>query len=280
MPSSESNHRPVALTIAGSDSSGGAGIQIDLRAFWDHGCLGTCALTCITAQNLDGVHRVDALPPEAVVEQIKAVSSGFEVRAVKTGMLYSRGIIEAVAAAVDEFLSGVPLVIDPVMVATSGARLLQQDAISAYQGLFERATVVTPNLDELAVLIGERPANADDLETAARKLAEQHGCSVLAKGGHLIGEPIDVLVTESSAHRFGGIRRTEVNTHGSGCALASSMAAGLARGLDLPDAAGEAKAWLNHSLENPVPVRTATGEVLLMGGFRTQLQNERSHGRA
>jgi hydroxymethylpyrimidine/phosphomethylpyrimidine kinase len=265
-PRSLFEDRPVALTIAGSDSGGGAGIQADLRAFWALGCFGASAITCVTAQNLNEVTRVEALPPKGVTAQVDAVADGFKVRAVKTGMLYSRAIIEAVNEACERRFGNVPLVVDPVMVATSGARLLRDDAVRAYEALFQRATVITPNLDELAVLIGERPEKADQLEGAARKLVEHFGCAVLAKGGHLEGPAIDVLVTKSDTHRWSGPRVENVNTHGSGCSFASAIAAGLAHGFELPEAVERAKAWLASALEHPVSVQSGSGSVQLLGG--------------
>jgi hydroxymethylpyrimidine kinase/phosphomethylpyrimidine kinase len=262
------NARPVALTIAGSDSGGGAGIQADLRAFWALGCFGTSVITCVTAQNLEEVARVDALPPEGVTAQIDAVATGFEVAAVKTGMLYSREIIEAVERVCADRFEGVPLVVDPVMVATSGARLLRDDAVRAYEALFRRATVITPNLDELAVLAGGRPESVDQLEEAAHRLVERFGCSVLAKGGHLDGPAVDVLVTAGGSQQWISPRIENVNTHGSGCSFASAVAAGLAHGFELAVAVEQAKKWLTAALGNPVVVKTGTRTVNLLGGLR------------
>ena len=257
--------RPVVLTIAGSDSGGGAGVQADLRAFWALGCFGTAAITCVTAQNLDGVTRIDATPVAGVAEQIKQVGKGFRVRGVKTGMLYSREIVEAVVRAYDHHLEGVPLVVDPVMVATSGARLLKPDAIEAYGELFRRAAVVTPNLDELEVLVGERPQRVADLETAGRRLLDRFGAPVLAKGGHLEGPAVDVLVTRAGSLRWESPRVSGVRAHGSGCSFASAVAAGLAHGLGLRDAVAQGKAWMDRAFAAPVTVETNQGEVALLG---------------
>jgi hydroxymethylpyrimidine/phosphomethylpyrimidine kinase len=266
-PPERIKQRPVALTIAGSDSGGGAGIQADLRAFWALGCFGTSAITCVTAQNLSDVTRVDALGPEGVTAQIEAVASGFKVDAVKTGMLYSRVIIETVDQACDAHFAGVPLVVDPVMVATSGARLLRDDAVHAYEALFRRATVITPNLDELAVLTGNRPENPGQLADAARLLVDRFACAVLAKGGHLEGPAIDILITPEGAHEWSSPRIETVNTHGSGCSFASAIAAGLANGHDLPESVKRAKQWLSAALETPVGVQTRAGVVGLLGGL-------------
>ena len=257
--------RPIALTIAGSDSGGGAGVQADLRAFWALGCYGTSALTCVTAQNLDGVTRIDPVPPGGVAEQIKQVARGFRVRAVKTGMLYSREIVEAVVRAYDRHLDGVPLVVDPVMVATSGVRLLKPDAIPAYEELFRRAAVVTPNLDELEVLIGERPTCVADLETAGRRLFDRLGVPILVKGGHLEGPAVDVLVTRAGGLRWESPRVSGVRAHGSGCSLASAVAAGLANDLGLRDAVARAKQWMDSAFLAAVTIEAKTGETSLLG---------------
>lgn len=269
----ERSLRPVGFTIAGSDSGGGAGVQADLRAFWSLGCFGTSAITCVTAQNLDGVTRIDPIPPGGVAEQIKQVARGFRVRAVKTGMLYSREIIEAVVRAYDQHLEGVPLVVDPVMVATSGARLLKPDAIEAYGELIRRAAVVTPNLDELEVLTGERPQRAADLETAGRRLLDRFGVPVLAKGGHLAGPAVDVLVTRAGGVRWESPRVAGVQAHGSGCSLASVVAAGLAHGLGLRDAVARAKEWMDRAFAAAATVETNRGEVSVLGDGHEDSEN-------
>ena len=191
--------RPVALTVAGSDSGGGAGIQADLRTFACLGVFGTSAITAVTAQNLAGVRDVVAIPPASVRAEIEAVVEGFPLRAVKTGMLWSAAIVEEVAALVAAGALPAP-VVDPVMVATSGARLLEADAVAAYESLlFPRARVITPNLDEAALLLGDVIA-ADGLEAAARALADRYACPVLLKGGHAEGDPVDVLCLRAHIH--------------------------------------------------------------------------------
>lgn len=181
---------PVALTIAGSDSGAGAGIQADLLTFAAHGVFGTTAIACLTAQNPDGVTAIEVLPPSFVLEQILQVQRCFRIRALKTGMLRTA----AVVAAVSDFLrsaQGIPAVVDPVMVATSGAALLEPEALAAVRGLLlPRAALVTPNLDEVAVLLGGRPATPAAMVAAARELAESYGVAFLVKGGHLAGDAL------------------------------------------------------------------------------------------
>lgn len=225
-------HRSVALSIAGSDSGGGAGIQADLRTFSRLGVFGTTAITAVTAQNLDGVRAVAGVPADVVAAQIAAVLEGFEVGALKTGMLWSAEIIERVAAAVAA--GGIAAVVDPVMVATSGARLLQEDAVAAYRDVLAPVcAVLTPNLDEAAVLLERGRIDAAQVDEAARELGERLGCSVLLKGGHLSGDPVDVLWHDGQWTRWGHERVAGVDTHGSGCMLSAAIAAWLARGADL-----------------------------------------------
>jgi hydroxymethylpyrimidine/phosphomethylpyrimidine kinase len=209
--------------------------------------------------------RIEALSPSFVVEQVRQVAKGFRVRAVKTGMLYAREIVEGVIGAYDEHLSGVPLVVDPVMVATSGARLLKEDAIEAYGELFRRAAVVTPNLDELAVLTGARPATPAEMEAGGRRLLDRFGAPVLVKGGHLEGPPVDLLVTRAGSERWQSERVSDVHAHGSGCLYASAVAAGLARGLTLLHAVGAAKQWLERAFRAAPAVETTRGTVRVLG---------------
>ena len=254
--SSAAPNLPVALTIAGSDSGGGAGIQADLLSFAALGVFGTTALTCLTAQNPRGVSAVLAVTPDFLRAQLDQVAAFFPLAAIKTGMLFDAGLIAEVArfAATQ---TDVPLVVDPVMVATSGALLLRQDAVSALaEALLPRATVITPNLDEAAVLLGWRPQHRDELTRAATELVTRFGTAVLLKGGHLDGPTvIDVLATP---HRpveiFEQRRLAGVDTHGSGCTLAAALAAALARGEALPNAVATARAYLRRGLERPLTV--------------------------
>ncbi len=246
---------PVALSIAGSDSGGGAGIQADLLTFAANGVFGTTVITCLTAQNPDGVSAIEVLPAPFVREQLEQVRRWFRLGAVKTGMLYSADIIATVAAFLGEH-PHIPAVVDPVMVASSGAVLLHESAIGMMrERLLPRAALVTPNLDEAAVLLGARPATAADMEQAAAELAARIGAPVLLKGGHLpdTEEVADVLARPGGAVSAFTARRIDgVNTHGSGCTLASAIAAHLARGRELAAAIGEALAYLRRGLAQPL----------------------------
>ncbi|MCX6922268.1 MAG: bifunctional hydroxymethylpyrimidine kinase/phosphomethylpyrimidine kinase, partial [Verrucomicrobia bacterium] len=216
---------PVALTIAGSDSGGGAGIQADLKTFAALGVHGTSAITCITAQNPNGVYGIQACSAEIVRRQIEAVFEGLRPAAVKTGMLYSAPIIRVVA----EFFGrgqGVPLVVDPVMVSTSGAQLLKTAAIKALcEELLPLATLVTPNLDEAEILVGGKLSSVSDLRSAARELHQRFGCAVLVKGGHLRGlkEAVDIFYDGRQELLLSARFIRGVSTHGTGCTYSAAI---------------------------------------------------------
>ena len=240
--------RPVALSIAGSDSGGGAGIQADLRVFHRLGAFGTTVVTAVTAQNLGGVTGVIGIEPTMVGQQIDAVTSGFEVRAVKTGMLWSADIVREVARALGEV--GMPVIVDPVMVATSGARLVDEDAIDAYRSdLLGRATLVTPNLDEAAVLLDTESVADRRSVDIADELFERLGCAVLLKGGHMSGDPVDVLRSGDGRAVWRHARVLRVNTHGTGCMLSAAVAASMALGYELEPACARALAFVHDALE-------------------------------
>ena len=251
----EAGGTPVALSIAGSDSGGGAGIQADLRAFAFFKTFGTTAITAITAQNPRAVTDVHPVPPASVTNQIQAVFAAFSVGAVKTGMLFNAGIIEAVAAALAARPS-VPVVVDPVMVATSGARLLREDATKCLnERLLPLATVITPNIPEAEILAG-RPLDSDRaVLTAAHELAQRFACTVMIKGGHHAAEPGTDLVSDGvSAWRLTAASVVAPSTHGTGCALSAGIAAGLAQGNEVLEAIVRAKAFVHGSLQNCVNV--------------------------
>jgi hydroxymethylpyrimidine/phosphomethylpyrimidine kinase len=238
--------RPVALTIAGSDSGGGAGIQADLRVFSRLGAFGTTAVTALTAQNLAGVTAVGGTSAALLDAQLDAVLGGFAVRAAKCGMLWSAELVAVVARRPDL----PPLVVDPVMVATSGARLLDDDAVETYRrSLLPRAALCTPNLDEAAVLLGTTTPAAAELVDAAKALAARLGCPILLKGGHLAGHPEDVLWDGRALSRWRHDRVDGVNTHGSGCMLSAAVTALLAQGRSLHDAVEGALAFVHVALE-------------------------------
>ncbi|MCB1741433.1 MAG: bifunctional hydroxymethylpyrimidine kinase/phosphomethylpyrimidine kinase [Gammaproteobacteria bacterium] len=258
----QSAQLPIALSIAGSDSGGGAGIQADLRVFSRLGVFGTTVITAITAQNLDGVTDVAGLEADMVMHQIDAVVDGFSVAAVKTGMLWSSEIVERVAAAAHAGL--LPrLVVDPVMVATSGARLLDDAAVSAYQSeLLPAAELITPNLDEAAVLLGHA-VERDQMYACAERLATRLGCSVLLKGGHLQGDPIDVLYHEGQLREWRHARIDGVNTHGSGCTLSAAIAGYRAMGVELVEACDRGLAFLQSAFAAARPVASRPSPVCL-----------------
>lgn len=251
----------VALTIAGSDSGGGAGVQADLRTFAAHGVHGTSALTAVTAQNSVGVSAWVALDPAMVVAQIDAVASDMPVRATKTGMLASAAIVQAVADAVLRHRLS-PLVVDPVMVAKSGDRLLDAAAERAYvERLFPLAALVTPNLHEAEALLGRPVRDPDAMRAAARDLAGLGARAVLVKGGALEGAALDVLFDGERVVDVPAPRVETANTHGTGCTLSAAIAARLALGDRLLDAVRGAKEYLTEGLRRSYAVGRGRGVV-------------------
>jgi hydroxymethylpyrimidine/phosphomethylpyrimidine kinase len=241
----------VALTVAGSDPSGGAGVQADLKTFSRFGVYGAAALTLLTVQNTLGVRRVELLPPDFVYEEIRAVAEDLPVHALKTGALGSAPIVEAVAKAVRDFRLG-PLVVDPVMVAKSGDPLLGEEAVAALkEALLPLAFLVTPNRMEAERLLGSPIRGLGDAEEAAMALLALGPKAVLLKGGHLPGvESVDLLATGKGLRRFSAPRVETRNTHGTGCTLSAAIAAHLALGRPLEAAVLEAKAYLTRALES------------------------------
>jgi hydroxymethylpyrimidine/phosphomethylpyrimidine kinase len=241
---------PVALTIAGSDSSGGAGIQADLKTFAAFGVYGASAITALTAQNTRGVRGIHPVPPAFVTAQIDAVFDDLDVKAVKIGMLAELATIEAIAASLSRWKPGL-IVLDPVMVATSGDRLLSTDAVSVLrERLIPKATLITPNLPEAAALLGEAVASDEaTIRSQGKKLLAMGAHAVLIKGGHGQGaESIDYLFVGSSVIALPAPRIATVNTHGTGCSLSSAIAAGLARGEALEQAVRAAKTWISAAI--------------------------------
>jgi hydroxymethylpyrimidine/phosphomethylpyrimidine kinase len=251
----------TALTIAGSDSGGGAGIQADLKTFSALGVFGMSALTAITAQNTLGVTAVHEIPPEIVAAQIDAVVTDIGADAVKTGMIANSEIIRVVAAKVREH--GIStLVVDPVMVATSGDRLLHEEAVAALRTeLLPLAAVVTPNLPEAGVLIGREVTRADQMQDAARAIIDLGVRSAIVKGGHLAGEAVDVFYDGDRFLELPAPRIPTTSTHGTGCTLASAIAALLARGESLERAITGAKAYVTAAIEHAYPVGHGHGPV-------------------
>jgi hydroxymethylpyrimidine/phosphomethylpyrimidine kinase len=245
---------PVALTVAGSDPSGGAGIQADLKTFSALGAYGTSVITALTAQNTRGVTGVHGVPPEFIAEQLGTLLDDVRVDAVKTGMLGTAAVVRVVQRGLaDARLSGVPVVVDPVMVATSGARLLDADAVAAVRELVAVADLVTPNLHEAAILTGSEPAvSVDQMRRQAELLLALGPRHVLVKGGHLDASPdaVDLLLGEEGEHLLRAERIPTRNTHGTGCSLSSAIAALRPRSASWVVAVTEAKAWLTEALRH------------------------------
>lgn len=239
---------PVALTIAGSDSSAGAGAQADLKTFSALGVYGLTAITCIVAETPGKVQRIDAVDPEMVVTQMELLLAKFPVAAVKTGMLFSAEIVSRVAATLRG--RNLPLVVDPVMVATSGDLLLEREAIAIYESeLFPLASVLTPNLDEAATLLGAPINGLSEMRAAGQQLLARYGVPVLLKGGHLGGEQaIDLLFTDAGVAEFSARFTRGVQTHGTGCTYAAAIAANLARGSSLHEAVSDGKQFVTRAI--------------------------------
>jgi hydroxymethylpyrimidine/phosphomethylpyrimidine kinase len=241
---------PIALTIAGSDSGGGAGIQADLKTFAALGVYGASVLTALTAQNTKEVRGIHEVPAQFITEQMDAVFSDLDIAAVKIGMLGNAAAITAVTAGLERHRAR-NVVLDTVMAASSGAKLLRDDALSALRTLMARARLVTPNLPEAAALLGEEEAHDEKtIYAQAQKLLALGVGAVLIKGGHGIGpESVDLLVEPDSSTRFAMPRIQTRNSHGGGCTLASAIAAGLAKNLALVDAVREAKAYVTQAIK-------------------------------
>ncbi len=243
---------PTALTIAGSDSGGGAGIQADLKAFEAHGVFGMSVVTALTAQNTTDVTAVHAVPADFVTAQLDAVASDLPIGAVKTGMLASPEIVRAVADGLRRWELG-PVVVDPVMISKSGDALLDPDAVATLvRELVPLADVVTPNAHEAARMTGVDVRSLDDARRAARQILAMGPGAVLVKGGHLDDETeaVDLLVTARGETLYRQERIDTPNTHGTGCTYASAIAANLARGLDLEAAVGRARAYLQQAIRH------------------------------
>jgi hydroxymethylpyrimidine/phosphomethylpyrimidine kinase len=273
--------RGRVLIIAGSDSGGGAGIQADIKTVTMLDAYAATAITALTAQNTEGVFGVLPIPPDFIRRQIEVVLDDIGADAIKTGMLHDLPVIETIAAVLDECATGIPLVVDPVMVAKGGARLIEPDALDGLKRLLiARADILTPNLPEAELLSGRAISNVGQMRAAGESLLTLGCRAVLVKGGHLSQASVaDVLVTAGGVRVWESPRLETRHTHGTGCTLASAIAAGLAQGMNLEDAVDRARAYVQHAiagapglgrghgpLDHAHPLRSgATGEI---GGFR------------
>lgn len=266
------------LSIAGSDSGGGAGIQADLKTFAALGCYGMTAITALTAQNTLGVSAIHGVPPEMLKAQLCAVFDDIGVDAVKIGMLHAPDIVRTVAWALNHYKVQ-RVVLDPVMVATSGDTLITPMTVQVLvDELFPLATVITPNLDEAALLLGRTIGSAHELETAARDLLAMGAPAVLLKGGHLPGDEVaDLLVTGAGpVQRLASPRIQSRNTHGTGCTLSSAIASHLALGESLDRAVALARSYILQAIEQGADVYTGAGHGPLNHGFDPVAQHKRS----
>jgi len=243
---------PIALTIAGSDSSAGAGIQADLKTFSALGVYGLSAVTCVVAEIPGKVSRLERISVEMVHEQIEVLAKSFPIAAMKTGLLCSAAIISAVARAIVDLRRKIPLVVDPVITATGGEPLLEPDAIETYQReLFPIASLITPNLDETAQLIGDKIKDRESMKRAGQELERKFKTAILLKGGHLHGkEAVDLLFANGKVVEFAAPFVRDVVTHGTGCTYSAAITAGLAAGMSLPDSIGRAKKFVTESIAN------------------------------
>ena len=264
-----SKHYARVLTIAGSDSGGGAGIQADLKTFAALGCYGMTAITALTAQNTLGVQGIHGVPAEFLKAQIQSVMDDIGVDAVKIGMLHAPEIVDVVAWAIDHYqLKNV--VLDPVMVATSGDRLIASETVNVLvRELFPRATLITPNLDEAVLLLGREISDTSMLETAGRALLAMDARAVLLKGGHLPGDDVvDLLVQPNNpSERLSSRRIQSRNVHGTGCTLSSAIAAYLALGMGLSEAVHCARQFIVQAIAHGADITTGQGHGPLNHGF-------------
>lgn len=238
----------TALTIAGSDSGGGAGIQADLKTMLAHHVYGMSCVTALTAQNTTGVTGIMEATPEFLQKQLDAVFTDIFPDAVKIGMVSASGLIRVIAERL-KFYEARNIVVDPVMVATSGARLISEEAIATLkEELIPLATVITPNIPEAEVLSGRTVKSEEDMVAVGRSIFETYGVAVLMKGGHSVNDANDLLISEEGEHWFHAVRIDNPNTHGTGCTLSSAIASNLALGRKLPDAIAHAKDYLTGAL--------------------------------
>jgi hydroxymethylpyrimidine/phosphomethylpyrimidine kinase len=253
-----STRKDVALTIAGSDASGGAGVQADLKTFHQFGVYGEAVITLITVQNTCGVQRVECLDPELVADQIRAAIGDIPPGAAKTGALGNRGIIQAVAALARDF--PFPLVVDPIIVSKHGAPLLEADAVESLKTfLLPHVFLLTPNLEEASLLTGAEVHDLSGTRRAAQKLIRLGPQAVLVKGGHLAGDATDVLYYRGEWTEFTSPRIETRHTHGTGCTFSAAITASLASGYDLPDSVRRAKRYITEAIRNNPGLGSGSG---------------------
>ncbi len=249
----------TALTIAGSDSSGGAGIQADIKTMITNGVFATSAITALTAQNTTGVQGIYEVTPEFLKMQIDCIFTDIRPDAVKIGMVSSVGLITAIAEKLEEYKAE-NIVVDPVMVATSGARLISEDAVGALkENLLPMATVLTPNIPEAEVLSGMQIKTEEDMIRAAEQISKSYHCAVLCKGGHQLNDANDLLYQNGGYRWFNGRRIDNPNTHGTGCTLSSAIASNLAKGYDLDVSVERAKAYISGALSAMLDLGKGSG---------------------
>ncbi len=258
----------TALTIAGSDSSGGAGIQADIKTMIMNGVYAMSAVTALTAQNTTGVTGIMEVTPQFLQQQIDAVFTDIRPDAVKTGMVSSAGLITVIARSLRDY-GAENIVVDPVMVATSGSRLIDENAVDVLKKeLLPLASVVTPNIPEAEILSGMKIESREDMAAAAEKISDTYGCAVLCKGGHNLNDASDLLYRNGSFCWFEGKRIDNPNTHGTGCTLSSAIAANLAKGCDLTEAVSRAKEYISGALAAMLDLGKGSGP--LDHGFALQ----------
>lgn len=249
----------TALTIAGSDSSGGAGIQADIKTMTAHGIYAMSALTALTAQNTTGVYDIMEVTPSFLAKQLDCIFTDIFPDAVKTGMTAAPKLIEVIADKLTQYRA-VHIVVDPVMVSTSGARLISEEAVGVLtKRLLPLAQLITPNIPEAEVLTGKPIATEKDMEQAAKWMQEHFGCNVLVKGGHRTNTANDVLCENKELHWFFGRRIDNPNTHGTGCTLSSAIASNLAKGLSLAESVQNAKDYLSGALADLLDLGAGAG---------------------
>lgn len=252
----------TALSIAGSDCSGGAGIQADLKTMTMNGVYAMSVITALTAQNTTGVRAILESTPEFLGQQMDAVFEDIFPDAVKIGMVSSGGLIHVIADRLRHYRA-VNIVVDPVMVATSGSSLMKTDAVQTLiDELLPLATLVTPNIPEAQILSGMSVVSKEDMQKAAKKIADVHNCSVLLKGGHCVNDANDLLFADGRMQWFEGRRIDNPNTHGTGCTLSSAIAANLAKGFSLADSVSRAKEYISGALEAQLDLGKGSGPLL------------------